>query len=236
MSCEYFILSKPDDAKISDDTENQIVFFNKKKNVYILPANNIKYYLDYGLFEKNLIEWVKQFCHKEKNILDIGSHTGTYTVGLANECNHIYAFEPQKNTYYALCGSVALSNLQNVTCYNVGLGSPDQIGTQVLNIVSEDGGGSSLHANKNKILKTEIIKINTLDSFELTDINFIKMDVEENELYVLKGATETLKRCNYPKILFESNNHNMELFHFIEQLGYSIIKIQNVSNMFLASK
>ena len=69
-------------------------------------------------------------------MLDIGAHTGTYTVSLAQYCNHVYAFEPQKMTYYALCGSIALSNLTNVTCLNVGLGSNEQVGKQTLNIIT----------------------------------------------------------------------------------------------------
>ena len=47
-------------------------------------------------------------------------------------------------TYYALCGSVVLSNCHNIECINYGLGSPDQVGYLDLNIISEDGGGSTV--------------------------------------------------------------------------------------------
>jgi hypothetical protein len=49
--------------------KNQILSFKDK--ICILPKNNINYYINHGLFEKNLIEWCKQFCDKDKNILDI---------------------------------------------------------------------------------------------------------------------------------------------------------------------
>ena len=75
----------------------------------------------------------------------------------------------------------------------------------------------------------------TIDSFNLENIGFIKMDVEENELFVLKGALNTLKQSNYPTILFESNNSNEELFSFLKNLNYKIIQISGCSNMFLAS-
>ena len=61
------------------------------------------------------------------------------------------------------------------------------------------------------------------------------MDVEDNELFVLKGALITLKRSNYPIILFESNNSNEELFSFLKNLNYKIVQINGYSNMFLAS-
>jgi hypothetical protein len=61
------------------------------------------------------------------------------------------------------------------------------------------------------------------------------MDVEENELNVLKGAVETLKNSNYPTILFESNDRNDDLFDFIKQLSYKIVQVSGVNNMFLAT-
>jgi hypothetical protein len=104
--------------------------------------------------------------------------------------------------------------------------------------VSNDGGGSSIHAETG-VLKEEAIHINTLDNFQLSDIGFIKMDVEENELHVLKGATDTLRRSNYPKILFESNPDSGEvsrdLFSYLtDVLNYRIVQIGGSSNMYLA--
>ena len=248
-TCSYFILQKPKYTNIGNDDENKIITIdnnnnnnnNQIKNLYILPYNNIDYYKNNGLFEKGLIEWSKQFCSKDKNMLDIGAHTGTYSISLAHLCNKVYAFEPQQLTYYALCGSVALSNIQNIDCIKYGLGSESQIGIQTLNIVSDDGGGSTLHGSvsngsvNSNILKTETINVKTLDRFNITNISFIKMDVEDNELNVLQGALNTLKNSNYPKILFESNTYNDKLFNFLKGLNYNIVTINGVNNMFLAS-
>jgi len=231
MICKYFILTKPTNNTINDDN-NQIIFLNSKS--YILPQNNIHYYVNYGLFEKHLIDWSKQYCNKDKNMIDIGAHSGTYSISLADNCKHVYSFEPQKMTYYSLCGSVALSNINNITCINVGLGSDEQIGKNILNIVSLDGGGSTLHNNNNNILGTEEIEIKTLDSYNIDNIGFIKIDVEDNELNVLKGSVMTLQKSNYPKILFESNTINETLFNFLKNLNYNIIEINGYKNMFLA--
>jgi FkbM family methyltransferase len=138
-------------------------------------------------------------------------------------------------TYYALCGSVALSNLTNVTCLNFGLGSTEQEGIQTLNIISLDGGGSTLHKENNNILNTEEIEIKTLDSYNFVNIGFIKIDVENNELQVLKSSINTLKNSNYPKILFEMNEYNSELIEFLISLKYYITNLINCSNMYLAS-
>lgn len=236
--CEYFILAKPNNLQTDVDTENNIISLATGK-IYILPKINLHYYTNNGLFEKHLIEWCKQFCYTSKNMLDLGAHCGTYSISLSGFCNHIYAFEPQKMTYYSLCGGVSLSNIRNITCINTGLGSPEQVGIQQLNIISDDGGGSTLHVqhipSDSKIITTEEIKIKTLDSYNIENISFIKMDVENNELQILMGAMETLRKSDYPKILFEMNSPHKALIDFLENMKYKIIKLHNCDNMYLAT-
>ena len=233
MSTTYFILQKPHDESVANDTKNQ-VFLTNPAITYILPRNNLKYYIENGLFEKYLIDWCKQFGDKNKTFLDIGAHSGTYSLSLANYFKDIHAFEPQRSTFYTLCGSVALSGFSNIECHRIGLGDASQVGKKILNIISNDGGGSSIHATGQTILAQETIEVQTLDSLNLDSIGFIKMDVEENELSVLQGAVETLKRCGNPKILFESNGPNPSLFDFVKELGYSVTSVRGAKNMFLA--
>ena len=151
-------------------------------------------------------------------------------------------------TYYALCGSVALSNKTNVTCIPVALGSSNQMGTTLLNIRSTDGGGSSICSlpASDVVLGQEEISVTTLDAYfdfvnkQNEPISFIKMDVEYNELNVLRGAVNTLRKHNYPTILFEANSdsrQNYELSQFLEtELNYQVIPISGCDNMFLATK
>jgi len=237
MSTSYFILSKTKTLPVEQNDENQIVYLNSR-NVFLLPEINLDYYSKNGLFECQLIEWCKQFCKIDGVFLDIGAHTGTYSISLAKYCSEVYSFEPQRNTYYALCGSVALSNIHNITCCNIGLGSERQVGKRTLHIVSNDGGGSTIHQTAEPILKTETVDIRTLDSFGLTNIGFIKMDVEENELFVLYGARETLEKSNYPPIVFESNvdTNASHIAYLRDEIGYTIIKIYGCTNMYLATK
>ena len=238
MSTDYFVMTREEETGICDTDNNHFICFNNTALSYILPRNLISCYMADGLFESGMIDWCKQFCKKDKLMLDIGAHTGTYGISLGNLCKKVYCFEPQRMTYYALCGSVALSNLLNVVCLNYGLGSNDQVGKNTLHIVSDDGGGSTLHKNNMTVLREEEIEIRTLDSLELNDVGFIKMDVEDNELYVLLGSEKTLQRCNYPKIFFECNNRikNKELFDYFSRLGYQVISVRGAGNMYLAEK
>ena len=237
MSTPYFILTKSCKRSTSDTATDQIIYLGPRLH-YILPQVNIDYYAKRGLFESALIDWCKQFLTQDKVFLDIGAHTGTYALSLASHCSKVEAFEPQRATYYALCGSIALSNLTHkVEAHNFGLGSEDQVGVQTLHIVSADGGGSSLWTNgPNPVLMTETIEVRTLDSMNLSNIGFVKMDVEDNEWSVLKGAQETFRRSGWPTFMFESNRENGALFDFVrDEMGYTIISISGVSNMFLAT-
>ena len=247
MSTDYFLFSKLDgNKKKIDDNSSVSVFQQPSENItYLLPKNLIGCYVENGLFESQLIEWSKQFLEVENTgiFLDIGAHTGSWSLSLASLAQHVYAFEPQKMTYYALCGGVALSGIRNVTCINKGLGSHEQIGARTLKIVSDDGGGSTIQPTNYPILDKEEIEIITLDSMNLNNISLIKMDVEENELEVLKGSKETLERSNYPPIVFECNEANLELNSQHElficlavDLDYLITPITGVKNMFLAYK
>jgi FkbM family methyltransferase len=207
-STKYFVLSRPSNARVDNNTDNHVHNLNPGlRHIHILPEINLDYYWKKGLFECQLIEWSKQFASQDKIFLDIGAHTGTYAISLAHKFERVVAFEPQRATYNALCGSVALSGLSyTIDCYQFGLGSEEQIGTQLLKIVSNDGGGSSLNPGSTEtILREETIQVRTLDSFHLSNIGFIKMDVENNELNVLRGALHTLRESGYPPILFESN-------------------------------
>lgn len=227
-------MTKPTDLDVSKTARDEKKRFGGRL-VYILPESLFPHYDKYGLYESGLIEWSKQLCSKDKVFLDIGAHTGTYTVALASLSKEVYSFEPQRSSYYALCGSVSLSGLRNVTCLNVGLGSPDQVGKRTLHIKSPDGGCSSLHKSSTADFSDEEVAINTMDSYHLDNIGFIKLDVEENELQVLMGATETLRRNGHPTILLESNGPNPALFDYIATvLCYKkTIKVARVANMYL---
>lgn len=240
MSTKYIILTKNDQDPIYENRRNQIFNINNSLT-YLMPSVNHVYYAQNGLFESFLIDWCKQYCNKDSIFLDIGAHTGSYAISLARYAKEVYAFEPQKMTYYALCGGVALSGIKNIDCCNYGLGNESQVGIQHLYIVSNDGGGSTVQIpeNEGSIMATESIEIRTLDSMNITDpISFIKMDVEENELHVLDGGKETILRNGCPHILFEQNNpSNTTLFDYLKSMfGYNIIQVGGTQNMYLAHK
>lgn len=198
-----------------------------------------------GIPELPIIEWAKQFGDKDKRFIDCGAHMGSYSLLLADHFKDVEAFEAQRRTYYQLCGNIFIFDKANVTPYHAAVtdreGSNDIV---QLSIVSEDGGGSTILPvpSDQKVLAVEYIETFDIDNFGWDDVALMKLDVEGNELAVLRGAENTIRDSGFPSIIFESNSHawhtkhKTELFNYLKSLGYSIGEIKPFGNMYFAAK
>ena len=217
--------------------------------LFVPEARVAKDYFNTGLYERGYIDWaVQNFANSDKNIIDIGAHIGMYTCAFGKKVKHIYSFECSPKSYNFLCANLLLHDLSyNVTKFNCALSDKEGI-TKYYIRDPKDGGGNGISGfSKDEGVPTIDVPTKTLDSFGLTNVNFIKIDVEGHEEFVLRGAVKTLEANNYPKILFESwpERHEKEgvparelrksLFGFLESLGYKIIQIHGgTDDMFLA--
>lgn len=224
---------------------------NPKENHYLFfPERQTgKWFYEAGMAEKPLILWcLENFITPEKEFVDIGAHVGTYSIICGKTAKKTHAFECSPKTFCYLAANLALHELTSkVQPWNFALG--DKEGTIDYYVRSEDGGGNGVKSVKPSDSGCQTIKVQmrTLDSFGLTNIGFIKLDVEGFETEVLKGGLETLKNNGYPTILFESwgdwrsaegidvKQLRAELFDFIKSLGYKIITVAGVNDTFLAS-
>jgi FkbM family methyltransferase len=219
-------------------------------DTFFFPEARVaKDYAMTGLYEQSIIQWAcDTFVHPGKDVLDIGAHCGIYTVEMAKK-THVHAFECSPRSFTYLCANLALRNIQsNVTPYRVALGNA--VGRASYYVRDpKDGGGNGIipfDYDRQRSTPTISVPMATLDSFELSNIGFIKLDVEGAEQQVLEGGVETLRRNGYPKILFESWRPAQEtlgfsaialrtsLFAFLESLGYHIVPVQGWDEMFLA--
>lgn len=193
-----------------------------------------------GVFELELIHATERALNNNLNgiVLDIGANLGTYTIPLAkrNPTLEIISFEPQKSIFHQLCGNIAINSLDNVTAYNVAVGSKIETITLPMPnyMIEENVGGFSLDPYvKSKTPTTYgdigTIDVTTIDNLTLDNVRLIKIDVEGLELDVIKGAQETILRSNYPSLIFESwtqhewwDEKREELFSYVKDLGYEI--------------
>jgi hypothetical protein len=71
----------------------------------------------------------------------------------------------------------------------------------------------------------------TLDSFNLNDVDLIKIDCEGYELFVIQGGIETIKRCRPAIIVEQKPGHgeayglsDTEAVSFLKDMGYKLVK------------
>ena len=150
-------------------------------------------------------------------VLDIGANIGNHAVFFAKFCNsNVTSFEPQPAIFSILKKNIEL-NSAPVNPINLGLGNSESFG--VLNDYDSNNTGATKLCTTN--CQTNI-KIVALDSLEIDNVDFIKIDVESFENQVLKGGSETITN-SHPIIWIEIFNENFnEVNSHLKHLGYEL--------------
>jgi FkbM family methyltransferase len=159
--------------------------------------------------------------------VDIGGHIGLWSYQMAHDFESVHAFEAMPA--HCECYRKNMANFDNVTLHEIAIGAEPgnvQMQTRTANSsgdtgVAVDGVGVT-------------VPMATLDSFELTDVDFIKCDLEGYELFAMQGARETIL-ANWPIIIVEQKPHtggpkrygisDTAAVEFLETLGYRCIKV-----------
>jgi FkbM family methyltransferase len=176
-----------------------------------------------GAPESSLIDWAAQFLQKGDLFLDVGAHIGTWSITYALKGFWVIAFEAQHWLSEILNRNIKLNRVNVV---NLGVALSDYQGTANLRAPFVDGGGGSIICDfpASSPINLEV-QVTTLDSYDLTDVKMMKIDVEGSELDVLRGATATIA-ASQPVILFECWNDERgqrkeELFRYLhDTLNY----------------
>jgi len=195
-------------------------YYYKKDEPIEITDNTKKYpntsFLDNGqLWEHPSIIIFFDLISKDKlvNIVDIGANVGLYSLYAKYLPNaHFYSFEPFDNNYNLLNENILLNNITNITTYKVALG--DKQSKSILNTCLSQNGLHTMGNNPlrfNDIKKVEI-DVNTLDNIFFNNnikVDYIKIDTEGYEYFILKGGEQTIKTYK-PIIQLEYNATNMK--------------------------
>ncbi len=162
--------------------------------------DSIKWHLVRGIYwESNIGNLVATYTKKNTIAIDLGAHIGIHTL-VMSRCvgkeGSVIAFEPQFKIYRELFHNLMLNDCyENVVILRNAVGDEEKwIEMQPRDPINE--GGTPVGSGGDSALMI------TLDSLELTNVSFIKMDVESSELNVLRGAVNTIIN-NKPVIVFE---------------------------------
>ncbi len=173
-------------------------------------------------------------------ILDIGANIGAMSVHLArsHKNSQIFAFEPIPDNIRCLKKIIAHYKLNNVTLIESALGDIKGSIEMVMPVNKSarlQGLSHVLHQSitENNEGNKFVTPITTLDNFfiekNITDpVIAIKLDVENFEFFVLKGAENTIKKFR-PLIYCElwDNKNRQDCFTLMKEHGYAIRVLYN---------
>lgn len=170
-----------------------------------------------GSYQKDKFLKALNFCIKRNCAIDIGAHVGHWAFNLKQYFKTVHCFEPVPDNYKLL-----LQNVPGLNYYPVAL--LDKPGEFQLHLECGKNSGSwTAFPGKEKAVTVINVKVKTLDSFGLKP-DFIKMDVQNCELFILKGGIKTLSK-HKPVLCLESNGNKFgkEIHTFLKSLSYQSV-------------
>jgi len=130
--------------------------------------------------------------------IDGGAHTGTWSKVMSGHFSRVIAIEPSRDTFECLTSNMERFGCVNVECKNVALGAAP--GFVEMALTAEQAARANTGARYARTGGT--IPVETIDSWHLPSLGFLKLDIEGSEFVALQGAAATIDRCK-PVVLFE---------------------------------
>ena len=193
--------------------------------------------------------WIKNILVKDAVFMDVGANVGAYLFTLENHLKpeNIYAFEPNPKLFKRLgrlfpkvnLSSVALSDISTIAEFKIPVINGEKVhtrGTLQTSIKEKN-------EEKTILQKVDVKPLDELD-LKFQKLDFIKIDVEGNEMQTLRGAKKTIEK--FKPILMvemEQRHHKENLWTLISEIsdwGYSVnyldresLKLKTLTEEFL---
>jgi len=192
--------------------------------------------------EPETLDWIDGFSEQDV-LFDIGANIGLYSLYAGTRGIKSYAFEPSAQNYALLNLNISINSLDDlISAYPLSCHSDFLL--SVMNISSLDWASalSSFDNNLDQhgnvyspVFRQGSIGISLDKVAELLNItpNHLKIDVDGNELLVLKGATKLLSSSSLRSILVELNPNRSdyaEMIQLIESSGLVLRSTQKFSD------
>ena len=191
------------------------------------------------------LNFLKNYLSKIKNpvVFDIGANEGEYSK-LCKKFNkeaHIFCFEPHPKTFIRLKNNL---NTEKVIFINKALS--DKKGKLLLYDYKENDGSShaslfadiikKVHGKEWICYEVDVMKIDDIVSeFSIKKIDLLKIDVEGNELNVLKGSVESLRNKIVNAVQFEFTQLNSTSRIFMKDF-FDLLEEQYTLNRLLPNE
>ena len=192
--------------------------------------------------EPETLKWIESF-DQNQCLLDVGANIGMYTLFALFKGHEVIAIEPEGHNFCLLNRNIMINNFSDrAISYPVALN--DKLTISKLNLASFEYG-SALHSfNRainqygdqfNPITRQGVIGV-SIDELILSlnkEVNHIKIDVDGNELLVLKGGEKTFRSESLQSVLIELDYKHIEYknsLELIESYGFKLHNRDSESN------
>lgn len=174
-----------------------------------------------------------EFLDSFDQAIDVGTWIGDSTDIMSRLFKNVYGFEANKQVYD--CAVENLKNRTNIELQNYALSDKNGSVEFFTGLSTFSGWINTLKENDEMleyIIKKETFQVEsrTLDSYSFKNINFLKLDVDSHEGYVLAGAQQFFKENNplilieyKQKVLKRQSKNMIDPIIFLEDIGYEII-------------
>ena len=150
----------------------------------------------YGQYSEEEVRVMRSFIRPGDTAIDVGANIGDLTVpmaGFAGEAGRVYAFESHSTTFNTLCANLALNEIVNTRPINAFVADSDKVDT-----------ASPVWGELGYVSRAWKPPFLSIDSLALERCDFIKIDVDGNELAVLRSGVATIARAR-PIIYLEND-------------------------------
>jgi len=180
-----------------------------------------------GTYQFAKIERALQVASKRGVALDVGGHIGLWSRVLAHTFNRVIAFEP-------LPALIPHFKYNTADCENVRLiefAVSDECGEiELATVADNSGNGHVVPADAAPGVLVHHTQCVTLDSLNIHDVDFIKIDVEGWERHVIEGGQRLIRR-DHPVMVVEQKPGNAERYgdkqhaavRLLESWGYAVV-------------
>lgn len=189
-----------------------------KGNINVSQDWHVFFFGGYELKEVALVQAVLAALDKPV-VMDVGANLGGHSLAMAPHAGEIHAFEPFQPLADRVKAQAARNSCSNIVVYEFGLGNENSEMEYYLDTASANSGTGSFFADHADAPRAAMLQVVRGDEWagERT-IDFVKVDVEGFEGFVLAGLRETLAR-NKPFILMEVTETSMRTIEALQGLA-----------------
>jgi FkbM family methyltransferase len=135
--------------------------------------------------------------------LDVGAWYGPWSARLLALADQVVAFEPNPSLVPLLRAGLPGARI-------IDAAASDDEGTVQLWLPGGGRGGEGLASLEHETERSVTVRRLRIDDLGLTDVRFVKMDIEGHEAAALRGAEKTIRR-DWPVLLLELETRHQRI-------------------------